>query len=566
MSFRITISGLPGAGPIEVTDYSVSESSTPLAAGDSSGGVGTFTVPLPAPDPSMNSSRRTPWWYIRNFGPQYLAGREIYISDARKGFTLGTITGASESYDGAMVTLSGVSRLSRLNVYQIQAHPFSGTLRNAFLYYLSLAGITTDVFVDDVIASTPVVFPGWNGELWFALKQMATAVGCDISLVSGIILLRPVRTRVASNNRDLTRSTSAAGNTLAQTVEVYRYNNRAITNELVYPPGGWNPEVEVLNVNAGETAEYTLELSSSLSSFQAPVMQEFVSQTHNTSSVYTVVADDGLPVTPSAWTSAGGRVEIALGADTKTLEVRLTGPTNLPTKSGTPAQNFSLALGSDTTGNRYSTLRILGTGVAFDKRKVVFRTGATAQQTATEVGLTIDNPFLSSTNEVYNAGTRAARQYAGAVMTLTGSVSSINRRGDSGQASAPTYADVRSRLISAIGGSPTYAQVKTYTNGQGASTYFQDRQMWLAAFRNDDIDQVFGNVAGARVFDRKSRRFYRVRDASLAPAGITLQSADSDITHEDHREFYSGQTYAQQRVPFQGLTYNEVEMMGLYRG
>src|SRR5690606_17171476 len=147
------------------------------------------------------------------------------------------------------------------------------------------------------------------------------------------ILLRPIRKRIATQNRDTTRSVTTGGDTLARAVEVYQYNNRPITNELVYPPEGWNPEVEVLNVNAGETAEYTLELSASISSFQAPVMQTFVSQGHSSSSVYTVVADDGLPVSPALWEGSGGSVRIEIAEDTSHLLVTLRGATGVPTSA-----------------------------------------------------------------------------------------------------------------------------------------------------------------------------------------------------------------------------------------
>ncbi len=125
--------------------------------------------------------------------------------------------------------------MGSLNVYGIQAQPFVGTLRAAFEYYLSLAGLTTDLFVDDSIGSRPVVFPGWSGELWYYLKLMAAAQDCDVSLVSGIILLRPIRSRIATQDRDTDRGVSSGSTTLAQAVEVYQYDNRAITNELVYP-------------------------------------------------------------------------------------------------------------------------------------------------------------------------------------------------------------------------------------------------------------------------------------------------------------------------------------------
>lgn len=585
MGFKVTVAG----STLESADFSVEEAATPLAAGDSSGQVGTFRVVVPVPDAHVplaieatqpgygegpygfgpyggtGGSSNSPWKIMRVIGPQILIGHGVRIEDPRKGFTLGTISQADLSRDGARITLQGSTRLGSLNVFGIQAQPFVGTLRDAFTYYLSLAGETTDVFVDDEIASRPVTFPGWTGELWYYLKLMAAAQDCDISLVSGVILLRAIRKRVASRNREITSGFSAGSNTLAQSVEVYQYNNRAITNELIYPPGGWNADVETLNVNAGETTEYTLELSASVSSIQPPVMQTFVSQGHNSSSVYTIVADDGLPVSPSAWQAYGGSLSVSIDPGTTTLTVSLTGALGLPTSAGALARNFSVALGSDVTGNRYSTLRIVGSGVAFSKTKKRIRTGVPASKTATEVGVTIDNPFISTANDLYRAGTRAARNYTGRALSWTGSVLSVNRRGDSGVATYPSYTQVKAALVEAIGGTPTYAQVKAYYAGLGLQSYRDVRAHWFEVFRDDDVDQVFGNVQGARIFDPASRRWYRIRDASLSPGGINISSADDDLTNGDIQGFYAGMTYGQVKDMLSPLSYRDVNLAGLWR-
>lgn len=587
MGFRIEIEGQT----LEAEDYSVTEAASPLAAGDSSGQVGTFAITLPIPDeyvplgtsfegfaygegpygegPYGGSSflgiPNTPWLVIRQVGPQILIDKDVKITDGRKGFTLGTISGATESLDGASIQLTGTSRLGVLNVYGVQAQPFVGTLRQAFEYYLSLAGVTTDLFVDDEIADRPVVFPGWTGELWYYLKLMSAAQDCDIALVSGVIILRAIRKRIATSNRDTTRSISTGSNTLAQAIEIYQYNNRAVTNELVYPIGGWSPELEVLTVNAGETTEYTLELSTSVSSIQDPVMQTFVSQDYQSSSVYTIVADDGLAVDPALWTARGGSFSISIADDTTHLIVRLTGATGVPTSSGTASQNFSVALGSDTTGNRYSTLRVVGSGVQYDKVKKRVRTGVPASKTATEIGVTIDNPFISTTNDLYRAGTRAAKNYAGAGMSLQGAVIAINRRGDSGSAQYPTYGQVQAALVTEIGGTPTYGQVQTYYAGIDLTTYEQVRQHWFEVFRDDDTDQVFGNAAGARIYDRKSRRWFRIREATPTPGIISIGSAEDDLTLGDVQELYDDLTYAGVQTILDPFTYREVQLAGLWR-
>lgn len=591
MGIRVTIGGYP----FQATDFNVQEDATPLAAGDSSGGVGTVSITLPPPDfdafpyvdPSLfehygdgtygdgvygsistdiyPTPRDTGWRRIRDFGPEFFLGAAISLTDTRKGYTLGSVNAVGRNDDGS-ISFTCLSRLGELNVYGIQADPFVGTLAEALEYYLSLAGISTGWFVDDTIAANPVVFPGWNGELWYRLKQIAVSQDCDLSLVSGVILLRPIRARIATRGRDISRSRTSSVQTLAQAVEVYKYNNRSITNELVYPPGGWTPDVEIFNVNAGEKTEYTIQLSSSLSSFEVPSHEMFVAESFESSSVYTVIGSDGLPVSEELWSAQGGKVEFSLNPDTTSLKLALTGAVNVPTQSGEASSQFSLALASDTTGNRYSTLRIVGSGVSFDKQKVRIRTGVPASKTSTDIGVTIDNPFISTHNDVCRAGTRAARQYAGQVPSLSGSVVAVNRRGDSGQATYPTYEEVQTTLEAELG-APTYGSVEAYYSSQGLTTYGSVRQFWFETVRDDFTNQVFGNVNGARVFDKASRRWYRIRSATLQADTISFQ-ADDDLTHGDIEAFHAdkSRTYGDVQLILGNLTYKQAELVGLYGG
>lgn len=586
MGVRILVGGYS----FEATDYSVDEAATPLAAGDSSGGVGTISLTIPRPDPDATVGApvadkyafglgpfgeepfggygRPGWYWVNKFGPDILLDKEITLTDSRRGYTLGFVNSVSRSDDSGTLSISGQSRLSLLNVYGIQAQPFAGTLEQAFEYYLSLANVDTGLLVDDEIADRQVVFPGWNGELWYYLKQMAVAQDCDISLVSGVILLRPIRARVASRGRDIGRTRDLPAANLAQAVEVYLYNNRVITNELVYPPGGWNEEVEVLNVNAGETAEYTLELSASVSSIQTPTFQTFVGPTDDSASVYTVIANDGLPISQAAWEQNGGSLKVEINPDTTTLKVTLRGATKLPTATGEWATNFSIALASDFSGNRYSTLRIVGSGVAFDKVKKRIRTGVPASRTATEIGVTIDNPFISTVDDLYRAGTRAAKAYAGPTPALSGNILSINRLGDSGSAVYPTYGDVEAHLTAEIGGTPTYEDVEDYyTVTQALTTYRDVQDYWFDLVRDDFANQVFGNVNGARIYDKQSRRWYRIRSGTINAATITFDAED-DLTYGDIEDLYAGQTYGDinDLMAADNLTYRQVDLAGLYNG
>lgn len=563
MGTRITV----GAWAFDAISFSVQEDSTPLAGDDTSGSVGTISFDIPKPDPDLNYVLNTGAKAINAFGADILLDQPLRLSDSRKGFTLGSVIGVSRNDDRATITVTCTTRMSVLNAYGIQAQPVTATLQEAFEYYLSLVDVSTDLLVDPLIADRPVVFPGWHGELWFYLKQIAVAQDCDISLVSGVIILRPIRSRETTVGRDISRSREVPNPTLARAVEVYQYNNTPILEQLVYPPNGWTPEVEVLNVNAGEESEYTLELSASVSSIEAPTHETFVDEDHYYTSVYTVVANDGFPVSEAMWKEHGGSVTITINPDTTSLTVKLKGAVGLPlTQGDTSATLFSLALGSDTTGNRYSTLRIVGTGVRFDKVKKRVRTGIPESKTGTDVGVTIDNPFISTHEDFCRAGTRAARRFAGPVPGLSGTVLGVNKRGDSGARTLPKYGEVEDTLKSVVGATATYGAVREhYDTRLTDPTYGQVQDYWFAFVRDDYANQVFGNVGGARVFDRESRRWYRIRSATATPESIQV-SAEDDLTHGDIDGFYVSRTYGDVDLLFTGLTYRQAELAGMYGG
>lgn len=491
---------------------------------------------------------------INLYGPNYLIGKSIRLDDTRKGFTLGTVNSVQKNVGSALIQVSALSRLGDLNVYNVQAQPFVGTLADAFEAYLALANVTTDFFVDPSVATTPVVFPGWNGELWYNLKQLAAAVDCDVSLVSGIILLRPIRARVATRGRDIQRNFNVGGGTLAQFIEVYQYNNRPITNELVYPPGGWSEDVTTINVNSGETVEEVLQLSASVSSVTQPVMQTFVSREHNSSSVFTVVGDDGLPIQPAAWANNGGRLSVEINPDTRSLTVRITAPTGLPNRDGEEIGVYGIALSSDDSTGRYSTLRIVGSGVAFEKESVRIPTGVTPAETATEVGVTIDNPFLSTKDEVYRAGLRAVREYNGSAMSVSGSVVSVNQLGDTGELVLTSYSQVQSAYAGM-----SYASVQSANSGK---SYLQVQEDFNTGTESLFENQVFGNVNGARIWDKTSARWYRIRTGTLTPSTIQIDAED-DLTHSDVQGYLAGESYVDVQARYNGFTYREVDLMGL---
>lgn len=497
MTVELTIAG----HLFESESYRISESISSLTAGDSSGAIATFDVTIRRPDPYANL--RPGNEALLKYGPDFFVGEEVTLSDSRRGTISGTVRDMSRTDQTGSISYTCISSMEALNTYNVKSKPFRGTLENAIKYYLSLAGITSGFSIDSFIAPRPVNYIGWAGELWHRLKMLAMAQDFEMALVDDVIVFRRTRQKTLIQARDVSRSASRTLNSLAKSVEVYNYNTSSMSMGLVYPTDGWDGSLEVLNVNAGEVAEYQLELNSSIDLLETPTMVENVGPDYKASSVYTIVANDGLPIPPAQWREHGGKVMFSINDDTTSLTATLWGAVGIYTIEGELATNFSLALASDATSNRYSTLRLRGRGVRFKKEVVSIRTGVSDSKTNTDVGVTVDNPFLTDLGRVYRVGMAAAAQYAGTVPSVTGDV----------------------------------------------------------VVHSADNSSAVGNVVGMKVYDSETRRWYRATSVRTGPDKINF-SAEDDFTFEDLKAKWDGLTFGQVTSQMQGLTFRQADATG----
>src|SRR5690606_24141959 len=95
-------------------------------------------------------------------------------------------------------------------------------------------------------------------------------------------------------------------------------------------------------------------------------------------------------------------------------------------------------------------------------------------------------------------------------------------------------------------------------------SYGQVKAELFELVSNDFENQVFGNVAGARIYNPRLRRWMRVREGALAADTISVQ-ADDDLTYSDVLSMYGDLSYGEEKALFQGLTYSERNLAGLYR-
>lgn len=530
MGVTVSINGGPTSN---ITGYSVTEDSTPIDPSDSSGGVGQVNISL-AEDEAAD-------------GSVLFINDSIDLEDGAQGTTVGTIN--SVNIANGIANIAGDSRIGAFMADRT-AQPFNGTLQNAFIYYLGLVDITSGYYVDPSIASTAVVFPGFTGNMWDYMKKLCAAYKVEISLVSDNIVLRPIRTRTAENKRNIDESLSISNAELAQNVEVYYYNNEYKSSTLVYPKGGWNADVQVYQVDALQTLEIEIPIDVSLTSVLQPTCVNSVARTYagGANGVYCVAGKDGLPIDSAAWAANGGRLSVAIGTDTRSIKVTIVGASDFANVAP-----YRIAMASDTS-NTYSSLRIVGTGVHFDKQKITIPTGVPATKSSVLIGATVDNPFISTISQAYDAGSIVAGKYASPSQKINVSTVGINRSGESGSINYPTFASFDSTQ-----GTNTFA---TFDTAQGSNTFAAFNAEQFALVKDNFDNQAFGNVAGSRVSYRNA--MYRIRSANITESSVSY-TAERDTLFSDWNSVWTGTTFADFDTQFAGKLFEDYAVIPLWQ-
>lgn len=493
--------------PINLTGFSVIEDSTPVDPSDTTGGYGQFTLVVAEREDT-----------------RYLQDVPMNLSVVSQGETTGTVRGLS-GVDG-VATVTGDSRLAALNSVRT-AQPVNGTVSSVFTYYLSLVEITTGIVIDTSIASTPVVFPGWSGNVWDQMRKMALSLGAEVSLVSNNVVLRPIRLRDAETYRDASRSWNLDSTQLARSVEVYYYQSAAISSSPVYPVGGWSKDVPIFTVGLAETQEFDIPLSASLSSISQPVAQDFVDRYYTSTSVYAVTDSDGLPYLAAQWTADGGSVTVVVNEDTKSITVTVKAPT-----TSTIAGPYSIAVAAGPS-DRYSSLRLVGTGVGYTKELVTLATSVDTDRVTVEVGATVDNEFITTRDQAVHAGLWALKRWGAPRYTITVTSGGVNRLGDNGSYRYPTVAE-----FDVVYSGDLVSDFDTEWSGDTITDF---NEYMVSLVSNAFENQAFGNIAGARVEYRDV--IFRIRTATNTDSSITY-TAEDDTTVADFDNRWDTMTVA----------------------
>lgn len=522
-----------------IASYSVSEESTPIEASDSSGGTGQINFNA-VDDPSR-------------LGSILLLNDTVKLTDGDRGDTQGKINAMNGS-DG-LLSITADSRLGQL-VVDVTAGPINGTFSTAINYYLGLGNITTGIAIDSSLSSIPVVVPGWTGDLWTKIKELCVFVGAEISLLKGNVAVRPFRQRNALEINNISEAWSVSNTEMARRVEVYYYNSTYKTNEMVYPKGGWDEDVNVYTVDSGQTVEVNIPVDVSFVSLQQPTVQLFVGRYYTgPTSVYAVAGNDGLPIQPQQWTDGGGGVTVAIGEDKKSIDLKIVGA------SGDVARYapFRIAVSAGPS-DYYSALRIVGTGMHFEQNSVIVPTGVDPAATARDVGVTVDNVFVKTYAQALDVALNVSAKWASPSRTVSFQKASINKAKDtSSNLDFATFDDFTA--YAAANGITTFDQFNTAWNGK---TFDEFDDYWYSLVETSFGYQVFGNAVGARLQWR--RAFYRIRSTNITEVGIDI-GAEADTTFDDFNTSMLGapttMTFNDFNTLYAGLTFDDFNLIPL---
>ena len=521
-----------------IGEYSVSEESTPVVASDTSGGTGQITFTA-GDDP-------------QRLGSVLLLNDSVKLTDGDRGETAGKIN--SISGNNGTLSITADSRLGQL-VVDKQAVGKVDTLSNVLRYYIeTLGGIAwTDVALDADLVSIPVNALGWKGDLWTKIKELLVTVGAEISLVRGKVVVRKIRGRRALEINNVSESWEISNIDMARQVEVAYYNTTRINGGLVYPAGGWNENVTVYTIDAGQTTTVNIPVDVWLDDtpLAQPTCVASVSKTYSASSVYAMAGNDGLPITPAQWLADGGKVTVARGADGQSIDVTFVGAGGATAKYA--PYRVAMSAGSS---NYYSSLRLVGSGVGFTRETVTLPTGVPDSDVLRDVGVTVDNVFIATRNQALDIAAEVASYWAAPKRTITISKADINRPDSSSpNYDYATFADFDA--YAATNGITTFAQFDTAWAGK---TFGDFDDYWYELVANNFEFQVFGNASGARVQWR--RAMYRIRSATTTASGVDY-TAEADTTFADFDDSATGMTFADFDTMYAGLTFNDFALIPL---
>lgn len=432
--------------------------------------------------------------------PEQLRNTQIVVTDDDAGSMLGRVSSVTWSESGANFALE--TMLNRLNV-QVTVRPRLSSLEAGMSAILSQIGMDCDGLTTDL-----AYFPGWRGTMLDYVKHFCSWFNYEIYtdwVYPNRVMFRPIRNFTFTPSLTATTGEVQDQN-LAQNIEIvdYQYDfDHAFDGQITEFTPSAVDDMQIITVNAGETASYDIKVNGWIATVTQPVVMDLVGpEVRTDAGAYCVAGADGLPITAAQWTGEGGSLTVSLTDEPDVLHVEVQAPAaNLLTGEGEDGDRYGpYSIAATTTeGQLYNSLHITGTGLLFDKVIRRMPTAVPMDVSSEEVGATIDNPWVSGISFAYRLGVRAAQSYSG-----------------------PTY-------------------TRTFTTPEKLNIVV---------------------LAGSRI--PGDEVMFRATSVTVSPTGTTL-TATMDTTFEDFETKWAGETFADFNAVTDGMTFGNWSTVPLKR-
>lgn len=533
---------------------------------------------------SRTTPEHAPW--VRGLAPTIFEGMNFILEDSEYGRIPGVIEGVSETDDSWEFT--GVSTLGLFNNQDVILSPFEGTASQVLREFVRAAGWPwTPIYVDPGVDSEVLRLGRQQGELWNLMKQFASGLGAEISLVDGVLVLRRPRVLLTEAERYFARAVApsnqdARPGVILQTEELStpEVGTTTTPGPEVYPGGQLNSLLPVVSVLGGGSVELDVTLGYEVGGLYFPVTAvDPIDPERRVVSVF-----DDLNVKVGEFFLEAGPIGRRLNLNflqARKLEVqnkwyrRYLGLSTASTLSYGRSFEFSLSVTRIPSEDRTVRVEFRAPRVVdSDGRERTFFLSA-IQGGAQVNGFQLNAPWgmkigpLQSSefptgsslapsdapevlytksvswnaDRISSAGYAAARRASGRYRNLNGTVDRLRPPHESNYYTSAPYSDAQGF----VGGSTYGGVVGVYDSVVSPVDYGGVQRYWDQNYESSIKTWVFGNVAGSRIWDEASNNFYRVRSATITPSGISL-SAETDTVHGDVDPLYASE----------GLSYSDV--------
>lgn len=327
---------------------------------------------------------------------------------------------------------------------------------------------------DFAVSGTPFVGEpaiGYVGSVWDWLQDFCTAYHWEIGLDSDTPTIRPIGTRTLDVDNYAPSPTLVPTTTrTGRSVDVVWNNGTPVNGGLVYDAR--EDDNRIITVGAAQTTVTKVKANAYLTSVLNPIrVTTFIPG----AGTYYVIDSTGLPIVADQWEDYGGRLDVAIdNAEAGVLAITLIGPSEEIPSTTAP---YSLAVSDGQ--NQYAALSILGTGIVADPQTLNLLTGADPSITPQDVAFTVNNAFINSEEQAYDAGIWASVDASGPRVEYSLSLPTVALTG---------FGDTAGSLISAE--SSTY-RVLDATVGRTATS--------VRAVRHVTVGDFDGRWAGRTV-------------------------------------------------------------------